>query len=121
VSPASEQRRSFPFAFEGRTRPAEETLRLVLEVAPGERPLLPEFGCRVHLLPAIGSLRARQVAAALIEEAVERWAPSLEIERAEVRDADSEKLEVSVRLRGRPSPCELTLFLRSAAMPGRST
>ncbi|HLU50213.1 MAG TPA: hypothetical protein VK116_19085, partial [Planctomycetota bacterium] len=30
-----------------------ETIRRVIETAPGERPLFPEFGCDVHRLPRI--------------------------------------------------------------------
>ena len=41
----------------------EERLRLILEVRPGERPLLPSFGCRVHDLEAIDSEHERQVCA----------------------------------------------------------
>ena len=31
-----------------REREIEEAIRLILATAPGERPMRPEFGCRVH-------------------------------------------------------------------------
>jgi hypothetical protein len=69
----------------GRRPPSvRERLRLVLEVEPGERPLLPEFGCAVHRMPSIESEHERQIAAVLVEEALERWAPWARVRRADV-------------------------------------
>jgi phage baseplate assembly protein W len=52
-----------------------ECLRRILEIVPGERPLLPDFGCRVHMLGTLVTRSDFQLAAALIEEALETWAP----------------------------------------------
>src|SRR5215204_4206855 len=35
-------------ALVGREREIEESIRLILATAPGERPMRPEFGCAVH-------------------------------------------------------------------------
>mgnify|MGYP003311698888 CR=1 FL=1 len=43
----------------------KERLRLILEVRPGERALLPSFGCRVHELPAIETEHERRLAEVL--------------------------------------------------------
>ena len=35
-------------ALVSREREVEESIRLILGTAPGERPMRPEFGCRIH-------------------------------------------------------------------------
>ena len=92
-----------PTPAEGEESPALSDLsraaRLVLEIAPGERRLLPRFGCRVHDLPRVDGKNA-VLAAALIEEALEAWAPQLCVERAEVRAAGADRLAVRLRAAG---------------------
>lgn len=83
-----------------RSRPVEDTLRLVLDVVPGERRLLPEFGCRIHFLGALEDARSLALAASLVEEAIERWAPDLGADRVEVAPLDGPGAEVSVRAGG---------------------
>jgi phage baseplate assembly protein W len=78
-----------------------DTARLVLEIVPGERPLLPEFGCRIHLLPVPVSIAERQVAAALMEESLDRWVPWLAAERVEVTGAGGGRIELELRANGR--------------------
>jgi len=74
---------------------------LVLEVVPGERRLLPEFGCRIHRLPSIQTDAECQLAAALVEEALERWVPGLGVERAEVETTEEERcLRIRLRVAG---------------------
>lgn len=70
-------------SLDGEATPAE-TIRRVIETAPGERPLLPEFGCEVHRLARILDASERSLAAALIEESLERFAPWLGVRRVEV-------------------------------------
>ena len=77
-----------------------DTARLILEVVPGERRLLPEFGCRIHRLERIQDEGSRHVAAALVEEALDRWAPQLGVDRAEVVPLEDSMLEVSIRAGG---------------------
>jgi hypothetical protein len=74
-----------------------ERARLVLEIVPGERRREPAFGCRVHFLPEIETEEDRQLAAALIEESLESWLPSLGVERARV-DSSEDGL-IGLRLR----------------------
>ncbi len=76
--------------------------RRVLEIVPGERRLLPEFGCRIHALGSLRAARDRDLAAGLVEEALERWAPHLEVDRAEVWPAgDPGWIRVAIRASGR--------------------
>jgi phage baseplate assembly protein W len=95
--------------------PLARTARLILEVVPGERRLLPEFGCRVHRLPAISTDADRRLAAALIEEALDLWAPSLRVDRAEVTSCEDGAIAVVLRARG--STHELTIIHRHGHDP----
>lgn len=97
--------------------PLARTARLVLEVVPGERRLLPEFGCRVHLLPAIATDADRRLAAALIEEALDLWAPSLRVDRADVTSAEDGAIAVVLRARG--AAHALTITHRCSHDPAR--
>ena len=81
-------------ALVSRERELEESIRLILGTAPGERPMRPEFGCRVHdyvFAPADEStagLVAHEVRASLL-----RWEPRIEVEDVEVTpDAESAEL-----------------------------
>ncbi len=97
----------------GRRQPLLDSARLVLEVVPGERPLLPEFGCRIHHLEALKSERERQLAAALVEEALERWTPWLGVERVEVLEAAAgDSVRLALRVRGSWHEMKLTLQRR---------
>ena len=89
----------------------EERLRLILEVRPGQRPLLPSFGCRVHELPAIETEHERRLAEVLIEEALHDWAPWAGVRRVLLLSVAQE--QISLRLTGRFSGMEIS-FQRSA-------
>ena len=73
-----------------------ERLRLVLDVVPGERPLLPEFGCGIHHMSSIESDLERQLAAALVEEALDRWAPWARVERVDVTHVSGERITLVI-------------------------
>lgn len=77
------------------------TARRVLEIVPGERRLLPGFGCRVHALESLDGPHSRSLAAGLVEEALERWAPALGVERAEVHPAEGGWVRVALRVSAR--------------------
>ena len=64
----------------------EESIRLILATAPGERPMRPEFGCAVHdyvLAPADAST-AGDIAYA-VRVALDRWEPRIELVDVDVR------------------------------------
>jgi phage baseplate assembly protein W len=90
-----------------RRAPIEDGARLVLEVVPGERPLLPAFGCRLHELRSLETERERQLAAALVEESLERWAPELGIERADVIPLEDGLVRVLLTRGGRSYSVEI--------------
>ena len=89
----------------------EERLRLILEVRPGERPLLPSFGCRVHGMAAIETQHDQQLAAVFVEETLGEWAPWAGVRRVLLLSVAQE--QISLRLTGRFSGMEIS-FQRSA-------
>jgi phage baseplate assembly protein W len=61
-----------------REREVEQSIRIILGTARGERPMRPEFGCRIHdhvFGPANGAT-AGQIAYD-VREALERWEPRI--------------------------------------------
>lgn len=81
--------------------------RRVLEIVPRERRLLPEFGCRIHSLGSLRTTRDRDLAAGLVEEALERWVPDLGIDRVEVRPSRDGWIRVAIHVVDRWSEFEI--------------
>jgi phage baseplate assembly protein W len=81
------------------TREVEESIRLILATAPGERPMRPQFGCAVHdfVFAPADAATAGDIAFA-VRVALERWEPRIELNDVVVRfDAvDSGLLYVDV-------------------------
>ncbi|MBI4585644.1 MAG: hypothetical protein HY717_16660 [Planctomycetes bacterium] len=91
----------------GGERPIEETARLILEVAPGERRLLPDFGWRGHQLERLETPVERAAAAIWAEEALERWAPHLGVERIEILEASADEVLLELQRRGSRHPVKI--------------
>lgn len=67
-------------------REVEESIRLILATAPGERPMRPEFGCAIHdyvFAPADAGT-AGDIAYA-VRVSLERWEPRINLEDVAVR------------------------------------
>lgn len=65
----------------------EQSIQIILETAPGERVMRPEFGCRVWELlfaPRDAALEATLIE--YVEEALHRWEPRIEIQDIIVLD-----------------------------------
>ena len=95
-----------------REREIEESMRLILATAPGERPMRPEFGCGIHdfvFAPADGST-AGQIAYE-VRTSLERWEPRIDVEEVAVSvDAHHEGLlyvDVHYTYRGSNDPRNL--------------
>jgi phage baseplate assembly protein W len=93
-------------------REIEESIRLILATAPGERPMRPEFGCAVHeyvFAPADAST-AGDIAYA-VRVALERWEPRIELEGIDVRfdevDQGTLYIQISYAVRGTNDPRNL--------------
>ncbi len=70
------------------TNNVEQAMRLVLETAPGERPMRPEFGCGVHALAF--SVLDEALTGAVgheVRTALTRWVPRIEVVRVDVEPA----------------------------------
>jgi phage baseplate assembly protein W len=61
------------------TREIEEAIRIILNTAPGERPMRPEFGCGIHdyVFAPADNTTAGQVAFE-VQRALERWEPRID-------------------------------------------
>jgi phage baseplate assembly protein W len=86
-------------------RDIEQAIELILRTAPGERPMRPEFGCRIQ--DHVFSLTNEATAAAVandVRAALEQWEPRIDVE--DVRVAfDREEfgtfyIDVGYRVRG---------------------
>jgi hypothetical protein len=68
------------------TREVEESIRLILATAPGERPMRPQFGCAVHdfVFAPADAATAGDIAFA-VRVALERWEPRIELNDVVVR------------------------------------
>ncbi len=94
------------------TREIEESMRLILGTAPGERPMRPEFGCAVHdyvFAPADAST-AGDIAHA-VRVALTRWEPRIDLGDVVVRfdavDAGVLYVDIEYSIRGTNDPRNL--------------
>lgn len=90
----------------------EESIRLILMTAPGERPMRPEFGCAVHdyvFAPADAST-AGDIAYA-VRVALNRWEPRVDLGNVVVRfdavDRGVLYVDVEYSVRGTNNPRNL--------------
>jgi len=72
-------------ALVAREREIEEAIRLILGTAKGERPMRPEFGCRIHdhVFGPANAATAGQIAYD-VREALERWEPRIAVQDVSV-------------------------------------
>lgn len=63
----------------------DEAIRLIVATAPGERPMRPEFGCRIHdhVFAPITESTIGTIAFE-VERAVGRWEPRVDVESVDV-------------------------------------
>jgi phage baseplate assembly protein W len=65
-------------------RDIEQAIEIILRTSPGERPMRPEFGCRVqdHLFSPTNATTAAAIASD-VQAALDRWEPRIDV--ADVR------------------------------------
>ena len=91
-------------ALVAREREIEEAIRLVLGTSPGERPMRPEFGCRIHdyVFASADGATASAIAAE-VREAIRRWEPRVDGEDGQVsfdaRDAAVLYIDIKYAIR----------------------
>jgi phage baseplate assembly protein W len=95
-----------------REREIEQAIRLILGTACGERPMRPEFGCRIHdhVFGPASSATAGQIAYD-VREALERWEPRIEVDEVEVSfdaiESGTLYIDVGYEIRGLNDPRNL--------------
>ncbi|MGY4644140.1 GPW/gp25 family protein [Cellulomonas sp. URHB0016] len=93
-------------------REIEESIRLILATAPGERPMRPEFGCAVHdYVFAPADATTGGAIAYAVRVALDRWEPRIELQDVQVRfdEVDNGLLYIDVHyaVRGTNDPRNL--------------
>jgi uncharacterized protein len=93
-------------------REIEEAIRIILATAPGERPMRPDFGCRIHdfvFAPADAST-AGQIAFE-VRSALDRWEPRIDVMDVlvtfDAADAGTLHIEIQYTIRGTNNPRNL--------------
>ncbi len=95
-----------------RDREIEESIRLILGTACGERPMRPEFGCRIHdhVFGPANSATAGQIAHD-VREALTRWEPRIDLLGVTVGfdaiDSGTLHIDISYAIRGLNDPRNL--------------
>ncbi|MEV0481023.1 GPW/gp25 family protein [Streptomyces sp. NPDC050508] len=95
-----------------REREIEESIRLVLATAPGERPMRPEFGCAVHdlVFAPVNEATAGRIGYE-VRTSLERWEPRIDVaEVAVTASADDPAvllIDVRYAIRGTSNPRSL--------------
>lgn len=95
-----------------REREIEQAIRLILGTACGERPMRPEFGCRIHdhVFGPATAATAGQIAYD-VRLALERWEPRVEVVGVSVSfealDSGTLYIDVGFRILGHNDPRNL--------------
>ena len=90
----------------------EQSLRILLMTAPGERVMRPTFGCAApRLLFAPGSVQYLRLLETTVREAVRDWEPRVTLENvgAETVPGDETRVNVNIDYRIRGSNTKLNL------------
>ncbi len=93
-------------------REVEQAMGLILRTAYGERPMRPDFGCRIHdfVFAEANATTAGQIAAE-VRASLARWEPRIEVDDVDVSidPADPSLLYVDIRyhIRDRNDPRNL--------------
>jgi phage baseplate assembly protein W len=95
-----------------REREIQEAIRLILGTTPGERPMRPEFGCRIseHVFGAANATTAGQLSYE-VRVALDRWEPRIDVDDVVVSfdavDSGILYIDISYRIRGTNDPRNL--------------
>ena len=99
-------------ALVARETEVEQAIRLILGTACGERPMRPEFGCRIHdhVFGAATSATAGQIASD-VGQALQLWEPRIEVHDIDVSFDAVERgvlyVDISYQIRGVNDPRNL--------------
>lgn len=116
----------FPFGFNSATggvalseyeKNIQESITIILGTKPGERQMLPEFGCRVHELMFAPNTRATATLVAHhVSAALSRWEPRIDVTKVDSwPDATGTvKVQVHYRIKSTLQDQEMNLMLAGA-------
>lgn len=104
-------------------REIQESMRLILGTAPGERPMRPEFGCGIHNYVFAGMDATTAVMMELeVRTSLERWEPRIEVEdvviTADPADASVLYVDVTYTVSGTNDPRNLVFPFYSIPAEG---
>ena len=110
-------------AMVSREREVEEAIRLILGTTPGERPMRPEFGCRIDdfIFGLADGTTANEITVE-VKRALLRWEPRIDVEDVVVSfDAlDQSLLYIDVRYSLRQSNDRRNLVFPFYLIPGEA-
>jgi hypothetical protein len=108
-------------ALVAREREIEEAIRLILGTSPGERPMRPEFGCRIHdfVFGLANGATANEIAAE-VSRALGRWEPRIDVQEVSVTfdSLDQTLLYIDVRYSLRRTNDRRNLVFPFYVIPG---
>lgn len=111
-------------ALVSREREVEEAIRLILGTTPGERPMRPEFGCRIHdyIFGLADGTTANEIVVE-VKRALGRWEPRIDVEDVVVSfDAlDQTLLYIDIRYSLRRTNDRRNLVFPFYVIPGEGT
>jgi len=99
-------------AMSGDDRKIEEAMRLILGTAPGERPMRPAFGCRIHEhVFASADATTAGLIAHEVRTSLRQWEPRIDVTDVEVGFDDDRPsivyIDISYRVRSTNDPRNL--------------
>ena len=112
---------SFPFGFDSATggvslseyeRNIQESISVILGTRPGERQMLPDFGCRIHELmfsPNTGATAT--LVSHYVMDALEAWEPRIEVDKVDAFPDGAGQVRLTVFYRVKSTMTEEELQL----------
>lgn len=98
----------------------EQALRIILSTSTGERPMRPDFGCRIHeLIFSPISAATTGLVAHYVEEALGWWEPRIEVREVDVAPDpdDPGRLRINIRYQIKASHQERSLVYPFYVIP----
>lgn len=98
----------------------QQAILIILQTAPGERVMLPEFGCRINeLVFAAGNATAVSLSQLYVKQALDRWEPRIQVLSVvtTIKPSQPNMLQIAIEyvIRSRNQPANLVypFFLKS--------
>jgi uncharacterized protein len=86
-------------AWVGGAEKIRQSIRIILSTAPGERQMLPDFGCGIHdLVFEANTSTLRAQVAAQVRRALTRWEPRIDLLEVQVEAEGSQRNYLLIRI-----------------------